>query len=197
MYRTSSIAQIIEGRIVNGYYQSGQRLPSIPRFATEFKVSSATFRKVIDHLEEEGLISVVPRVGTFVVYNNGYAQPNKTVSILRERINTGAYEYFLPTRGELESEFGVSRTGLKHILDELEDGGLIQRDGSGIIYAGGDGKKRYLLMLFHQEFPNGTTRSQFARQNYTLYRRFSRNGLLGEVIPANPKAVEHGKGQIR
>lgn len=192
-YKEIAIARTIKGRILSGHYLSDQQLPSVLRFAAEFKVLPTSIQKAFDVLEEERFVSVVPRVGSFVVYNNGHSQKYLVEDILRKRINSHVYEYFLPTRRELELEFSISRTELNFILASLEEESLVHRDGSGTIYAGKDGKERYLSMLFRREFPNGAKRWQVAETDNSLYRRLLRNGVLQTLIPANPVAVELGR----
>jgi GntR family transcriptional regulator len=64
------IANLIRGRIEDGYYEPGSRIPSVPTLATELKVSEITIRRAIRDLTLEGILKSRPRLGYFVTKNS-------------------------------------------------------------------------------------------------------------------------------
>ena len=64
--RYLQIAGILRQRLATPAYQTGQRLPSEPQLATEFRVSRETVRQALGLLREEGSVHAVVGRGTFV-----------------------------------------------------------------------------------------------------------------------------------
>jgi len=64
--RYLEIAQIIKDRIKNGTFAHGESLPSQKEMSEIFSTSIMTARQALAVLEEEGIISVIHGVGTFV-----------------------------------------------------------------------------------------------------------------------------------
>lgn len=64
--RYLEIAQIIKKRIKNGTFAQGESLPSQKELSEIFETSIMTARQALAVLEEEGIISVIHGVGTFV-----------------------------------------------------------------------------------------------------------------------------------
>jgi len=67
--RETKIDEVVEKlskRIDQGYYVSGQRLPSERELAEELEVSRVTIRTALLRLQAENLIDTVPRGGAFV-----------------------------------------------------------------------------------------------------------------------------------
>jgi GntR family transcriptional regulator len=56
----------LKTRILGGTYRPGQVLPSETTLVQEFGVARNTIRKAIRALREEGLITTVPHLGSFV-----------------------------------------------------------------------------------------------------------------------------------
>jgi GntR family transcriptional regulator len=59
------ILEVIRGRISDGTYPAGSRLPSIVDLGHEFGVALTTVRKALDVLKAEGAILTSP-MGTFI-----------------------------------------------------------------------------------------------------------------------------------
>lgn len=60
------LAAILRGRIADGAYPAGGRIPSLLALQEEFGLSSMTVRRAVGLLEGEGLLRRVPGRGTFV-----------------------------------------------------------------------------------------------------------------------------------
>jgi GntR family transcriptional regulator len=60
------VAQIIIGRIKDGTYPPGSRVPSTLELATELGVASSTSQKALAHLRREGWLRGETGIGTFV-----------------------------------------------------------------------------------------------------------------------------------
>lgn len=60
------VAAAIAGRIVDGTYPVGSKVPSVVEISTEFGVAASTVQKVLAHLKAEGLVRTEVGLGTFV-----------------------------------------------------------------------------------------------------------------------------------
>ena len=60
------IAAVIVGRIENGTYPAGTKVPSVVELSAEFGVAASTAQKVLAHLKAEGLVRAEVGLGTFV-----------------------------------------------------------------------------------------------------------------------------------
>ena len=60
------IAAIIKGRIDDGTYPAGSKVPSVVDISTEFEVAASTAQKVLGHLKTEGLVRTEVGLGSFV-----------------------------------------------------------------------------------------------------------------------------------
>lgn len=56
----------IKSDIASGILRSGDKLPSVRKFALEKKINPNTAAKVYKHLENEGVITSIPSKGNFV-----------------------------------------------------------------------------------------------------------------------------------
>lgn len=61
------VAQIVIGRIKDGTYPPGSRVPSTLELATEMGVASSTSQKALAYLRREGWLRGEAGIGTFVV----------------------------------------------------------------------------------------------------------------------------------
>lgn len=57
---------MIRGRISDGTYPPGSRVPSVVQIIEEFEIANVTAQKVLRALREEGLIRTEPGMGSFV-----------------------------------------------------------------------------------------------------------------------------------
>lgn len=60
------LVAILRGRIEDGEYAPGRRLPSLVVMEQEYGLNPKTIRKAIDALKAEGLVVTSPGRGTFV-----------------------------------------------------------------------------------------------------------------------------------
>jgi GntR family transcriptional regulator len=60
------VAAVIAGRIEDGTYPPGSKVPSVVELSTEFGVAASTAQKVFAHLKAEGLIRTEVGLGSFV-----------------------------------------------------------------------------------------------------------------------------------
>ena len=65
-FEYQQLAGILRGRIADGTYPPGARIPSLLALQGEFGLSSMTVRRAVRELAGEGLLRVVPGRGTFV-----------------------------------------------------------------------------------------------------------------------------------
>jgi GntR family transcriptional regulator len=61
------IAKILAGRIVDGTYAPGTKIPTVLEIVGEFKVANRTAQKAVQALRDEGLIYTEYGMGSFVV----------------------------------------------------------------------------------------------------------------------------------
>ena len=67
------VAAVITGRIADGTYPVGARVPSVVELSTEFGIAASTAQKALKHLKDEGLIRAEVGLGSFVA-----KQPEET-----------------------------------------------------------------------------------------------------------------------
>jgi GntR family transcriptional regulator len=60
------VAAVLRGRIEDGTYPAGRRLPSITGLVQEFGIAQLTARKALHALVVEGLAEMTPGMGTYV-----------------------------------------------------------------------------------------------------------------------------------
>ncbi|MHC4798792.1 MAG: GntR family transcriptional regulator [Planctomycetota bacterium] len=60
-----SVTNTLRRRVLEGHFSFGSKLPSLRKFAEEFKVSTMTVRRAFLSLEREGLLTRLPSVGVF------------------------------------------------------------------------------------------------------------------------------------
>lgn len=65
-YVWTQVRDELKTRIASGIYRTGQVIPSETTLVQEFGVARNTVRKAIKALREEGLITTVPHLGSFV-----------------------------------------------------------------------------------------------------------------------------------
>ena len=60
------VAAIIEGRIADGTYPPGSRVPGIVELSAEFGIAASTAQKALAHLRDTGQVRTELGLGTFV-----------------------------------------------------------------------------------------------------------------------------------
>jgi GntR family transcriptional regulator len=64
--RYIQLATLFRGRIAQGVWKVGSRIPTVDELAAEYGVARATIRQALDQLEKDGLIQRFRAKGTFV-----------------------------------------------------------------------------------------------------------------------------------
>jgi DNA-binding GntR family transcriptional regulator len=70
------IADDVRRQIKEGRYQPGDRLPSLPAMATEYRSAAETIRRALGKLRDEGLVATQSTRGTFVLNSPGDPEPS-------------------------------------------------------------------------------------------------------------------------
>ncbi|WP_327162590.1 GntR family transcriptional regulator [Streptomyces zaomyceticus] len=112
-----TIADDLRTQITTGHFKAGARLPSEPRLAAQYKVSTPTLRNALALLQAEGLIEKMHGKGNFVrhplrrlTYMGGHLAPDTDLHVTIRTTN-------LRARGDLIPLLGVpSRTPLTEFL---------------------------------------------------------------------------------
>ncbi|MGA5068087.1 GntR family transcriptional regulator [Streptomyces exfoliatus] len=112
-----TIAADLRSQIVTGRLKPGERLPSEPQLAADYKVSTPTLRNALALLQAEGLIEKIHGKGNFVrhplrrlTYTGGHLTPNTDLHVTIRTTN-------LRARGDLIPLLKVpSRTPLTEFL---------------------------------------------------------------------------------
>ncbi|MET9434405.1 GntR family transcriptional regulator [Streptomyces sp. NPDC006551] len=114
---SQTIAADLRAQITTGHLEAGARLPSEPRLAADYKVSTPTLRNALSLLQAEGLIEKIHGKGNFVrrplrklTYADGLLTPDADLHITIRTTN-------LRARGDLIPLLKVpSRTPLTEFL---------------------------------------------------------------------------------
>lgn len=78
------IAEDLKAKIENGAYPVGKPLPSFESLAAEHKVKSGVARNAVYSLRDEGIIDVVPGVGSLVMFKPSEAPPPERERLMQE-----------------------------------------------------------------------------------------------------------------
>lgn len=65
--RWRQVYEIIRGRIEDGTYPPGSKIPTVLQLVGEFKLANMTAQKVYRQLRADGLIHTEPGMGSYVV----------------------------------------------------------------------------------------------------------------------------------
>ncbi|MBR6770043.1 MAG: GntR family transcriptional regulator [Lachnospiraceae bacterium] len=103
----TQLMEIIQMRIISGYYQSGERLPSVRELAAEASVNPNTMQKALVELERSGLIITQRTSGRIIT------EDKELIHQTRKQLAEGHIQYFLQHMEEL----GFSR---KEILSHIQ-----------------------------------------------------------------------------
>ena len=63
---TRQIVFAVKKAVVTGYLAPGDRFPSIRQLSQELRINPNTAQKVVRNLADEGLLNIVPGIGTVV-----------------------------------------------------------------------------------------------------------------------------------
>ncbi|GAA2885113.1 TetR/AcrR family transcriptional regulator C-terminal domain-containing protein [Pseudonocardia halophobica] len=124
----TEVVEVIRARITAGDLAPGDRIPSTRQIVAEFGVAMATASKVIAALRQEGLVRVLPGVGTVVA--GGVAEPEPELGrgrILRAAIRIADAE-------------GIDALSMRRVAAELGTGAMS-------LYRHVPGKEELLLLM--------------------------------------------------
>jgi len=108
--RHLQIAELLRGRIREGAWTTGERLPSEQAFCAEFRVSRPTVRHALDLLLQEGLISREQGRGTFATPVGSLPQRFRVIGSIEDMLALGEETWFKPlTREAVPSTAAVAR----------------------------------------------------------------------------------------
>lgn len=130
------VATTILNAIQAGRWKPGAQLPTEPEMQSEHGVGRAAVRSALRQLREQGLVTTVPGVGTFVADRDAKATPpmpayQRIVTDIREGIRAGRLKPGdqLPRESELMDTYGVSSALIRSSLRTLREEGLIYSRG--------------------------------------------------------------------
>lgn len=117
-----TIADDLRAQITTGHLKAGERLPSEPRLAADYKVSTPTLRNALALLQAEGLIEKIHGKGNFVrhplrrlTYVSGRLSPEADLHVtIRTNIRARGDLITLlkvPSRTPLKEFFYLTRQG--------------------------------------------------------------------------------------
>ncbi|WP_344436954.1 GntR family transcriptional regulator [Actinomadura bangladeshensis] len=125
------IAEVLRGRIADGTYPAGVRLPGEHELSREFAVARDTVRRALRVLQDEGLITVVTGLGRFVQSvpaDSVRPTYERIAADLRALIENGSLSVgsVLPSEARLCERYGVARLTARRALEQLEAAGLVE-----------------------------------------------------------------------
>jgi DNA-binding transcriptional regulator YhcF (GntR family) len=138
------IVDVIRARIEAGELAPGDRVPSTRRLVSEFGVAMATASKVISTLRRDGLVRVVPGVGTVVAGDEDPAAPAAPASSGTRR--GPALESSLGRAAIVRAAIGIADT---EGIDALSMRRVAASLGTGVmsLYRHVPGKDELLLLM--------------------------------------------------
>lgn len=183
------IAGEIRDRITSGELRPGQTVPSARQITRDWGVALATATKVLAALQQDGLVSVVPGIGTVV------AQDPKPV-IRRPRRTSGKgeapRERIVRAAMEIADRDGIAEVSMRRVATDL---GVATMS----LYRHVPGKDELVLLMIDAamaelpEVPSGDLRASLtavARLQWNLFK--THPWLAGVVSISRPQLVPHG-----
>jgi DNA-binding transcriptional regulator YhcF (GntR family) len=102
------IVEHLQYDIVSGYYQPGQRLPSVRDLAAEAAVNPNTMQRALSELERDGYMHSERTSGRFITEDKGM------IDELKKQLATAQIEVFLETMKRL----GLSNDEIQVLVKE-------------------------------------------------------------------------------
>jgi len=200
--KVDRIAIILRERIINGDYKPGQRIPSINKLAADDQIDGSrnSVTKAMRILKEEGTILTFYKIGSFISDDNKTSIINykDIAEVIRERIDSGEYEFALPTYIELGTEFQKTCGTIRKAIKEIEKNYDIFREFKRA-YIGKNGKRDFMEAQFRKLYPDRVpSRSELSYNHEALYRQLSRyqqrtgDMLLDRLVPATQENIDLG-----
>jgi DNA-binding transcriptional regulator YhcF (GntR family) len=125
------VVEVIRSRIEAGELAPGARVPSTRKIVAEFGIAMATASKVIAALRQEGLVRVVPGIGT-VVDTGAAGAPEPEPDLSRTRIVRAAVA--------IADAEGIDALSMRRVANELGAGAMS-------LYRHVPGKEELLLLM--------------------------------------------------
>ncbi|GAA2137048.1 hypothetical protein GCM10009727_32140 [Actinomadura napierensis] len=122
---------MLRGRIADGTYSAGGRLPGEHELSREFAVARGTVRHALKVLQDEELITIVSGLGRFVQpAPAGNVRPmyERITADLRALIENGSLPEgsVLPSEARICERYRVTRFTARRALELLEAAGLVE-----------------------------------------------------------------------
>lgn len=165
------VAQGVRTQIISGQLQSGAPLSEIA-LAEEFGVSRTPVREALKQLQTEGLVTIRPRVGTYVT------SPSRLEIIElfeMKEILEGAAARLLAARGEVP-ELAQLRTN-------------VERSNAAV--ANGDAEEYAILVgEFHELIMSGAANSKLAQHYRTMMNQLAFSQLIHTSLSKPGRLIE-------
>jgi AcrR family transcriptional regulator len=183
------IAGEIRDRIAAGDLRPGQAVPSARQITRDWGVALATATKVLATLQQDGLVSVVPGIGTVV------AQDSKP-AVQRPRRTTGKgeppRERIVRAAMEIADRDGIAEVSMRRVATEL---GVATMS----LYRHVPGKDELILFMIDAamaelpEVPSGDLRTSLTAVAHRQWNLFKAHPWLAAVISVSrPQLVPNG-----
>jgi DNA-binding GntR family transcriptional regulator len=134
MAKRYDIEEVFALLITEGTILAGAELPSLESVAAAFDVAVGTVRAALTDLEDKGLVAVQQGVRARVrEVGVQRLSRQEVIDIFRERIASGGLRPgdLLPSRAEMNTEFGISESTAKQVVKALRDEGLVTMSPNG------------------------------------------------------------------
>jgi len=185
------VAEVIRARIEAGELRPGERIPSTRQIVAEFGIAMATASKVLAALRQEGLVRVLPGVGTVVA--GGVREPEPELG--RTRIVRAAMRI-------VDAE-GVDALSMRRVASDLGTGAMS-------LYRHVPGKEELLLLMRDAAFgefplpaiPPSGWRAQLELSGRRLWAMYRRHPWLATMTSltrpyAGPNQMPYSEWNIR
>jgi DNA-binding transcriptional regulator YhcF (GntR family) len=172
--RYKQIADEIRTRIANGELRPGTRVPSARQITAKWGVAIATATKVLGVLRQEGVVKVVPGIGTVVADGPVILSKEDSGGLSRSRI--------VSTAIEIADTEGMPALSMRRIASELDASTMS-------LYRYVRGKDELILHMIDAVFgevpppkrPEGW-RNQLELGAHTIWAMFKRHPWLAPVM---------------
>ncbi|WP_181783714.1 TetR/AcrR family transcriptional regulator C-terminal domain-containing protein [Pseudonocardia pini] len=185
------VVEVIRARIEAGELSPGERVPSTRQIVAEFGIAMATASKVLAALRQEGLVRVLPGVGTVVA--GGVREPEPELG--RGRIVRAAMR--------IADAEGVDALSMRRVASELGTGAMS-------LYRHVPGKEELLLLMRDAAFgefplppsPPAGWRAQLELSGRRLWAMYRRHPWLARMTSltrpyAGPNQMPYSEWNIR
>lgn len=164
-------ADILRKQIQDGFYKSGEYIPSERQLSQEHKINRITVRRGINQLIKEGLLYSIPGTGTFVSEaprklsgkTSSNSRRKRNIACMIKRLNPSIDSpilspYYIDIFTSLQNEasrldYNISFNFITSVKEEREIARtILESDIDGVILIGQMDKK-FILSLFNKKVP--------------------------------------------